>query len=93
MVKVTNSGKLEITDVVNDKMAGLEGEISKEEFFNTIAGYVNTFRKNRQDWFCFSYPSEILPNRDAGFYILQRSAGSRVVGQLIGRNLLEALAC
>jgi len=23
-------------------MPGLEGEISKEEFFNTIAGYVNT---------------------------------------------------
>ena len=63
MVKVTNSGKLEITDVVNDKMPGLEGEISKEEFFSTIADYVKHLAgKTDRIGFCFSYPSEILPN-------------------------------
>jgi hexokinase len=93
MVKVTNSGKLEITDVVNDKMPGLEGEISKEEFFNTIAGYVKHLAgKTDRIGFCFSYPSEILPNRDGRLlYFCKEVQAPGVVGQLIGRNLLEAL--
>src|SRR5664280_526982 len=65
LVKVSSSGKLEITNIINNKMPGLEGEISKEEFFNTIAGYVKHLAiKTDRIGFCFSYPSEILPNRD-----------------------------
>jgi len=30
-LKVSSSGKLEITNIINNKMPGLEGEISKEE--------------------------------------------------------------
>ena len=93
LVKVSNSGKLEITDVVNDKMPGLEGEISKEEFFNTIAGYVKHLAgKTDRIGFCFSYPSEILPNRDGRLlYFCKEVQAPGVVGQLIGKNLLEAL--
>jgi hexokinase len=93
LVKVSNSGKLEITDVVNDKMPGLEGEISKEEFFSTIADYVKHLAgKTDRIGFCFSYPSEILPNRDGRLlYFCKEVQAPGVVGQLIGKNLLEAL--
>jgi hexokinase len=93
MVKVSSSGKLEITDVLNNKMPGLEGEISKEEFFNTIARYVRPLaEKTDRIGFCFSYPSEILPNKDGRLiYFCKEVQAPGVVGQLIGKNLLDAL--
>ncbi len=93
LITVKNSGKTEITDVVNDKMPGLEGEISKEEFFNTIAGYVKHLAgKTERIGFCFSYPSEILPDRDGRLlYFCKEVQAPGVVGQLIGKNLLDAL--
>jgi hexokinase len=93
LVKVAKSGNLEITDVVNDKMPGLEGEISKDEFFYTIARYVRPLaEKTDRIGFCFSYPSEILPNRDGRLiYFCKEVQAPGVVGQLIGKNLLDAL--
>jgi hexokinase len=93
LVKVSSSGKLEITNVVNNKMPGLEGEISKEEFFNTIARYVRPLaEKTDRIGFCFSYPSEILPNKDGRLiYFCKEVQAPGVVGQLIGKNLLDAL--
>src|SRR5664279_2433443 len=40
LVKFNIKGKLEISNLMNARMPGLEGEISKAEFFKTIAGYV-----------------------------------------------------
>jgi hexokinase len=93
LVKVSRGGNLEITDVVNDKMPGLEGEISKDEFFKTIAGYVQHLaEKTDRIGFCFSYPSEILPNRDGKLiHFCKEVQAPGVVGQLIGKNLLDAL--
>jgi hexokinase len=93
LVKVSSSGKLEITNVINNKMPGLEGEISKEEFFQTIASYVRPLaEKTDRIGFCFSYPSEILPNKDGRLiYFCKEVQAPGVVGQLIGKNLLDAL--
>jgi len=93
LVKVSRNGNLEITDVVNDKMPGLEGEISKDEFFHTIARYVRPLaEKTDRIGFCFSYPSEILPNKDGKLlYFCKEVQAPGVVGQLIGKNLLDAL--
>lgn len=93
LVKVSSSGKLEITNILNNKMPGLEGEISKEEFFNTIAHYVRPLaEKADRIGFCFSYPSEILPNKDGRLiYFSKEVQAPGVVGQLIGKNLLDAL--
>jgi hexokinase len=93
MVKISSSGKLEIKNVLNNKMPGLEGEISKEEFFNTIAQYVRPLaEKTDRIGFCFSYPSEILPNKDGRLiYFCKEVQALGVVGQLIGKNLLDAL--
>ena len=57
LVKFNIQGKLEISNLMNAKMPGLEGEISKSEFFKTIAGYVKPIAKlSERIGFCFSYP-------------------------------------
>ncbi|HKK43131.1 MAG TPA: hypothetical protein VJ963_12025 [Bacteroidales bacterium] len=87
------NNKLEINSVVNDKMPGLEGEISKEEFFETVAGYIKDLTKDvERIGFCFSYPTEILPNKD-GILVrfVKEVLAPGVIGQLIGKNLLETL--
>lgn len=93
LVKVKGNGNLEISDIVNDKMPGLEGEISKDEFFRTIANYVRPLAvKTDRIGFCFSYPSEILENKDGKLiHFCKEVQAPGVVGELIGKNLLEAL--
>ncbi len=93
LVKFNKQGKLEISSVVNEKMPGLEGEISKDEFFRTIAGYVRSLaEKTDRIGFCFSYPTEIFPDKDGRLiHFVKEVQAPGVVGQMIGKNLLLAL--
>ena len=93
LVKFNSLGKLEMSNLINAKMPGLEGEISKDEFFKTVAGYVKTLAKeSARIGFCFSYPTEILPSRDGRLiHFCKEVQAPGVVGQLIGKNLLQAL--
>jgi len=74
-------------------MPGTQGEISKEEFFATMAEYIKpVLDKSRKIGFCFSYATEILPNKDGR--LLQFSKEVRVrdlVGETIGDNLLKTV--
>ena len=93
LVKFNTKGKLEISNMMNARMPGLEGEISKAEFFKIIAVYVKPNAElSDRIGFCFSYPTEILPDKDG--ILLQfckEVQAPEVVGELIGKNLLEAL--
>ena len=93
LVSVKSNGEIMLTDSVNGSMPGIAGEISREEFFNTLAGYVMPLaQKINSIGFCFSYPTEIRPDKDG--ILLQfckEVQAPGVVGQLIGKNLLEAL--
>jgi len=93
LVSLKRNGQPDVTDMVNEAMPGIEGEISREAFFNTMAGYVRPLAEKADGiGFCFSYPTEILPDKDG--ILLQFSKEVQapdVVGQLIGKNLLEAL--
>jgi hexokinase len=93
MVMFNTHGKLEISNVMNARMPGLEGEISKADFFRIIADYVESNAKLAQRiGFCFSYPTEILPNKDGRLLqFCKEVQAPEVVGTLIGKNLLEAL--
>jgi hexokinase len=93
LVKFNNLGKLEISNLVNAKMPGLDGEISKTEFFNTIAGYIKSNAElSDRIGFCFSYPTEILPDKDGKLLqFCKEVQAPEVVGELIGKNLLETL--
>jgi hexokinase len=93
MVQVTDTGKLEMTEQVYDSMPGLNGVIAKKEFFRIMAGYVKLLaEKSSRIGFCFSYATEIMPDKDG--ILLQFSKevqAPEVIGELVGKNLLEAL--
>ena len=93
LVKFNVQGKLEISNLMNAKMPGLEGEISKTEFFETIADYVRPIAElSDRIGFCFSYPTEILPDKDGKLLqFCKEVQAPEVVGELIGKNLLEYL--
>src|SRR5664279_506475 len=93
LVKFNTKGKLEISNLMNARMPGLEGEISKVEFFKTIAGYVKPNAElSDRIGFCFSYPTEIFPNKDGKLLqFCKEVQAPEVVGELIGKSLLESL--
>jgi len=93
LVKFNVLGRLEISNMMNAKMPGLEGVISKAEFFKTIAGYVKNHSENADRiGFCFSYPTEILPDKDGKLLqFCKEVQAPEVIGELIGKNLLETL--
>lgn len=93
IVTITGSGKVKIDEPVNYQMPGLDGEISCSEFFATIADYIRPLAdRTGRIGFCFSYPTEILPDRDG--ILLQfckEVQAPEVIGKNIGRTLLETL--
>lgn len=93
MVRFNKEGELEMTDLVNGRMPGLDGEVSKEEFFQTLAEYIRPVaEKCDRIGFCFSYPTEILPDKDGILLQFCKEVNAPgVIGQLIGKSLLETL--
>jgi hexokinase len=93
LVKFNKPGEIEISNMINARMPGLEGEISKTEFFDTIAGYIRPLvEKSDRIGFCFSYPTEILPDKDGRLLqFCKEVQAPEVVGELIGKNLLQTL--
>ena len=93
LIRFTRNGQIESDAVNNFRMPGLEREISAREFFSTISGYIKPFaERSERIGFCFSYPTEILPDLDGRLIqFCKEVRAPEVVGQLIGKNLLEAL--
>jgi hexokinase len=93
LINITRSGRIIISDTINYRMPGLDGEISSREFFTAIADYIRPIAdKTGKIGFCFSYPTEMLPEKDGRLIQFCKEVQAREVeGQLIGKNLLEAL--
>ncbi len=93
LIKFTSNGKLEVDQVVNGLMPGLDREVSKKEFFNILAGYIVPLaEKSDRIGFCFSYPTEIFPDKDGRLLqFCKEVQAPEVIGQVIGKSLLEAL--
>jgi hexokinase len=79
-------------------MPGLGGEVSKSEFFETVADYMRGVLEGTKPGtganigFCFSYPTEILPSRDGRLIRFSKEVKAKEVeGELIGENLLAVL--
>ncbi len=75
------------------RMPGVDKQVSKKEFFETMAGYVKDVADISPNiGFCFSYPTEILPNKDGRLIRFSKEIkAEKVVGQMIGENLNAAL--
>jgi len=93
MVEFNKKGKLEISGLSNNRMPGIDGEVSKKEFFQIIADNIKEHAsKAERIGFCFSYPTEIYPDKDGRLLqFCKEVEAPEVVGQLIGKNLLETL--
>lgn len=86
-------GKLEINDIRNFSMPGIDRQVSKKEFFDIMAGYLSKHAAQASRiGFCFSYATEILPNKDGRLLQFSKEVQApEVVGELIGASLLDAL--
>src|SRR6056297_1851407 len=83
-----------ITDNVQQyKMPAVENELSKEEFFETLAGYLTDFKTiSEKIGFCFSYAAEILPSKDGKLIEWSKELKAPgVIGEMIGEQLLAAM--
>ena len=83
--------KLVIEDFNNYPMPGSRGEISKEEFFETMADYIRpVLHRSSKISFCFSYPAEIMPDKDGRIIKFSKEIKVRDVrGELLGKNILD----
>ena len=93
LVRFTSKGKLEIDKVVSGLMPGLDREVSKKEFFDIMSEYIKPLaEKSERIGFCFSYPTEIFPDKDGRLLqFCKEVQAPEVIGQVIGKSLLEAL--
>jgi hexokinase len=93
LIKFNVNGKLEIGRIVNGLMPGLDREVSKKEFFDTMSGFIKPLaEKADRIGFCFSYPTEIFPDKDGRLLqFCKEVQAPEVIGQIIGKSLLEAL--
>jgi hexokinase len=87
------SGKPIIENFVQKPMPGLNKEVTKEEFFETMVGYMaGVADLSNTIGFCFSYPTEILPSRDGRLIrFCKEVKAKQVEGELIGQNLVAAV--
>ena len=92
-VTFDQSGKALVEDLARHRMPGIDEEIGREEFFQTLAQYVMPLAgRSDRIGFCFSYPAEMQPDKDGKLIHFTKEVKARGVdGQLIGKNLSQAL--
>lgn len=88
-----NDKKPVIENLKKDKMPGVEKELKRDEFFRMIAENLShTACFSKRIGFCFSYPTEMLPSKDGRLICFAKEIKAlEVVGELIGKNLIEAM--
>ena len=75
-------------------MPGTQGEINCDAFFDSLAGYILPYRNiSDRVGFCFSFPTEILPNRDGRILAFSKEVTiPDANGRLLGEGVNAALA-
>jgi len=75
-------------------MPGSNGEISRGEFFDTIVEYLEpVLDKSDRIGFCFSYPTEMLPNGDGKLIKFTKEVSVRdMPGVEIGSSLTKTIS-
>ena len=92
-VHFNRAGQPVIEDFCQLAMPGTDGEISCGDFFTAMADAVKELAgKCPRIGFCFSYPVEILPEKDGRLIRLAKEVQvAGISGQMIGGSLLQAL--
>jgi hexokinase len=91
LIHFDDNKKVVIDEFKKYPMPGSKGYLSLDQFFDTIADAVGDLvEKSDKIGFCFSYPTEILPNKDGRLIKWAKEVQAPdVEGQLIGKTLLE----
>lgn len=94
LVSFDDKGAPVIENFRKKRMPGYDREVSKEEFYNTLVEHFEDFADQADTiGFCFSYPAEITPEKDAIPTLFTKEIKAReVLGESIGDNLRETLA-
>ena len=88
------SGRPRIEDFQKYAMPGTAGvRLSAEDFFDTFAEFlVPVCQRSDAVGFCFSYPTEILPNLDGRLLRWSKQVDApEVVGRLVGSSVADAV--
>lgn len=74
------------------KMPGVEKEISSDEFFSKMGEFIKPFAgKSSKIGFCFSYPVEIMENKDGKIlYLSKELKVKNIEGQILGESIKNA---
>jgi hexokinase len=85
--------ELKTEKLKNSKMPAVDKELAKDEFFETMAGYLKEYVNDSEKiGLCFSYAVEIYPNKDGKLLEWSKEIKAPgVIGEMIGKNLLEFL--
>ncbi|RKX87372.1 MAG: hexokinase [Spirochaetes bacterium] len=95
LVSFNSEGMSVIEDFTKQPMPGTQGrEVSREEFFDSLAALVEPLAdRGEKIGFCFSYPTEIFPDKDGRLmHWTKEVLAPGVVGRKIGSDLRDALS-
>jgi hexokinase len=93
LVNFTGNGSFEISDQKKTEMPGIRNELSKNEFYDSIAGNLE-YLKDMSPYigFCFSYAMRITANGDGQILAFSKEIKApEAVGTYVGQSLSEAL--
>jgi hexokinase len=93
-IRFDQDGNSKIENFKLFPMPGVKQQVSKDDFFNTMAGYLDEIiDKSANIGFCFSYPIEMFPNKDGRvLYFSKEIKADEVAGNMIGENLNAAIS-
>jgi hexokinase len=93
VARLDNNKQAVIEDFKVYPMPGTKGAITKEEFFQTIVQYLEpVIHKSDKIGFCFSYPAEMLPDKDGRLIRFSKEVQvTGMEGVVIGAGLIQAL--
>lgn len=93
LVSFDKEGKPRIEDFSKHPMPGSTSEVSSDEFFAGLASHVRPLvNKGDRIGFCFSYPTEMGPDKDGRLIFWTKEVKApEVIGKKIGAELRNAL--
>lgn len=93
VVTFPDNGKAQISGFSKQPMPGTKGELGRDEFFDIMAGFIAPFDDVSDTvGFCFSFPTEILPNCDGRLINFNKEVKVRdMAGEVIGEGINAAL--
>jgi hexokinase len=92
-VMFDGDGNPKISNLIQHKMPGSAGQLSKDKFFDMFVEFLRPFAdKAASVGFCFSYPAEISPDRDGRLLSWTKEIQApEVVCEFIGKNIFDRL--